>query len=326
MRTDPARPLAIIGNLNVDQWLGPVTRFPAWDEELLIETSRVELAGSAGYIALACRALGIAPFIVSTVGDDLFGHFTLDTLRALGLETTGVEIIPGLPTPLGLIFVGPDGERGILSVLGAHAEMSAGLALRHDERVAACPEVFLCGNYLLPRCAPLQMSSYARMARARGQTVVFDPSWDPGGWSDHVREETRLLLPDVDVYLPNQEELCRLTATSSWERGLDAIRGLAAETVIKRGAAGAVYASATEVIEVSGLPIEAVNTIGAGDVFDAAYLYGRRRGWQPTERLSFACAYAAHVVAQRGERHYPDEQEVGAFRDRLSQVSSGANG
>lgn len=323
MRSELSAPLAIVGNLNVDQWLGPITRFPAWDEELLIDSSRVELAGSAGYIALACRALGISPFIVSTIGDDVFGRFTLDSLRNLGLDTSGVETIAGPPTPLGLIFIGPGGERGILSVLGAHAMMSAGVAERHDDRVATCPEVFLCGNYLLPQCTPLQMRDYARMARARGQLVAFDPSWDPCGWTAPMREETRTLLSDVDVYLPNQQELCRVTATSSWERGLDEVRGLATETVIKRGADGAVFASAEEIIEVPGLPVEAINTIGAGDVFDAAYLYGRRRAWPPKERLTFACAYAAHVIAQRGERQYPDEDAVHAYRRRVARVVSG---
>lgn len=325
MHRDPSGPLAIIGNLNVDQWLGPVTRFPAWDEELLIDASRIELAGSAGYIGLACRGLGIDPFIVSTVGNDLFGRFTLDTLRDFGLETSGVETVPGLPTPVGLIFIGPGGERGILSVLGAHAEMSAEVARRHDDRVAACPEVFLCGNYLLPKCSPLQMRDYAQMARERGQIVVFDPSWDPGGWIEQTRGETRALLSDVDVYLPNQEELCRVTATSSWKCGLDAIRGMATETIVKRGAGGAVFASAQEIIDVPGLPIEAVNTIGAGDVFDAAYLYGRRCGWPPEERLAFACSLAAYIVAQRGERHYPDEQTVRAYRNKFSENVQGAD-
>lgn len=323
MVIDPCGPMAIVGNLNVDQWLGPVTRFPAWNEELLVNTSRVELAGSAGYIALACRGLGIAPFIVSTVGDDLFGRFTLDTMHQLGFDTSGVETISGQPTPLGLIFVGAGGERGILSILGSHTEMSTTVALRHDDRVAVCPEVFLCGNYLLPRCSPAQMRHYARRARERGQAVIFDPSWDPGGWSEQMRAETLALLPEVDVYLPNHEELCRVTASSSWECGLEAIRGLATETVIKRGAGGAVFASAEEAVEVPGLPVDAANTIGAGDVFDAAYLYGRRRAWSPAQRLGFACAYAAYVVAQRGERHYPGEQTVEVFRASFDDQKSG---
>ena len=68
-----------------------------------------------------------------------------------------------------------------------------------------------------------------------------------------------------------------------------------------------------ERIAVPGFPVDAVNTVGAGDVFDAAYLYARRLGWPPVERLRFANALAAMVVSQRGERIYPDADSVMRF-------------
>jgi sugar/nucleoside kinase (ribokinase family) len=63
-------------------------------------------------------------------------------------------------------------------------------------------------------------------------------------------------------------------------------------------------------VSVPGLPIQAVNTIGAGDIFDIGYLYGRRRGWEPEQRLRFANALAANVIAQPGARQYPDASAV----------------
>lgn len=307
------RPIAIVGNLNVDQIVSTVTRFPEWDEELIVESSRVELAGTAGYLALAGRGFGMSPFVVSTVGDDANAAFLRRELIAAGIDTAGVATIRDAATCLGIVFVGDRGQRSILTVLGAHEQMSVAVAERHDDRIAACAEVFLCGNFLLPQFSPGLVTGYARGLRQRGQFVVFDPSWDPGGWQAQTCDDTLALLDHVDLFMPNQEELCHLTGTSTWEEGVAAIGSRARHTVIKRGALGAVSVDGKAVIDVPGLPIDAANTTGAGDVFDMSFIYGRRKGWEVRQCLEFACASAAYVVSQAGSRTYPDEHAVREF-------------
>jgi len=306
-------PIALVGNLNVDQWVQTVERFPAWDEEIVVDSSQIALAGTAGYLLLACRGLGLDGFVVSTIGDDPFGAFLEGELARLGADASGVEVLPDEQTCLGIIFVGPGGERSILTTLGAHAHMSVAVAQRHDERISICAEVFLCGAYVMPQFGPADLLTYAQSLRARGQLVAFDPSWDPGGWGEQTQRETLALLPTVDVYLPNDTELMHLTGTSTWEAALVAVSGLAGETVLKRGPDGAVYARGAERIAVPGFPVDAVNTVGAGDVFDAAYLYARRKEWPPEDRLRFACALAAMIVSQPGTRVYPDAVAVERF-------------
>lgn len=316
------RPLAVVGNLNVDQWIQTVERFPRWDEEVTVDSARIELAGTAGYALLACHGLGLDGFVVSTIGDDIFGRFIQQRLASLDIDATGIDVVPGEETSLGMIFVGPDGRRGILSTLGAHRCMTVDVAERHDDRIAGCAEVFLCGNYLLPSFSPAAALPYARTLRARGQTVVFDPSWDPGGWSEQTRTETYELLPAVDVYLPNEEELLHLTGRSTWRESLAAVTGLAVETVVKRGAAGAVYTGPDGYAAVPAFSVNAVNTIGAGDVFDIGYLYGRRLGWPPERRLRFASALAAILISQLGPRVYPDAAAVIRFMAQAAPVAS----
>ncbi len=311
--------MAIVGNLNVDLWVQTVTRFPSWDEEHIVDSARVELAGTAGYLMLACQGLGIDVLAVSTVGDDLFGRFLRDQLGASGMTSDGIEVLAGEETPLSLIFVGEGGRRSILSTLGAHKQMDIEVVRRHDAHIARCREVFLCGNYLLPRLGPSDVLSYAEEARGRGQIVAFDPSWDPAGWGEQTRQDTYRLLRTVDVYLPNEEELIHLTGHADWRDGLRHVAGIASEVVLKRGPAGAVYADSQGWFEVPGFPANAVNTIGAGDVFDVGYLFGRRMGWAPQQRVQFACAMAAIIIAQVGERTYPDTATVLAFlREHIS--------
>lgn len=312
-------PIAIVGNLNVDQVVQTVTRFPHWDEELIVDGFRFELAGTAGYLAVAARSLGMDPFTVSTIGDDTLGDFLRDELRSAGIDASGVVTLPGMETCLGIIFVGDQGQRSILTVLGAHEEMSVRIAREQDAGVARCAEVVLCGSYLLPNFSPGQLVDYARDLRARGQTVVFDPSWDPAGWPDRTRDETLALLAEVDIFLPNDEELARLTRTEGWQEGVDALAGTGCQVIVKRGARGAATRRDGIDIEVPGLNVRAVNTIGAGDVFDMGYLYARRQGWDITRCMAFANATAAYVVSQPGKRAYPDADTVLSFAASLDQ-------
>jgi sugar/nucleoside kinase (ribokinase family) len=310
MPNDLTTPVAIVGNLNVDQWIGPIDRFPDWDEEIIVESSRLELAGTAGYLLRAAHGLGMTGFVVSTIGDDPYGALVLDELRRLGAETRGVEVLPGAETCLGMIFIGSEGQRAIIATLGAHAEMNLDVVCRHDDRIAACGDVFLCGMYLLPKLRAPDILPYAGTVSARGQQVFFDPSWDPAGWTPQTRKGTLALLAAVDVYLPNETELLHLTGAVDLDAALDQVCQLAGEVVVKRGANGALLASGSSRVSVPALPVTPVNTIGAGDVFDIGYLYARRLGWRPEERLRFACGLAGMVVAQAGIRQYPNADEV----------------
>jgi ribokinase len=306
-------PVAIVGNLNVDLWVRPVARFPLPDEEIVVESARLELAGTAGYMLHACRALGIPAVTVSTIGDDAFGAAVIREMEGIGASLAGVETLAGEETSVGIVFVAPDGSRGLLSTLGAHRAMSVAVARRHDAAVAACAEVILCGNYLLPQFGPADAVDYAREARARGQAVYFDPSWDPAGWTARTRDDTFALLQTVDCYLPNEAEVLNLTGRDDLDAAIADVAALAGEVVVKRGAAGAIWARGDERVAVPAFAVDAVNTIGAGDIFDISYLYGVRRGWPPAKRIHFAGALAALVIRQSGARSYPNAAAVLSF-------------
>lgn len=317
------RAIGLIGNFNADLVLGPVERMPAWDEELAAEGGALLVAGAAGYLALAAQALGLEPRIVSTLGDDAVGRLLLADLRRRGILTGGISVIAGEPSALSAVLVGPDGRRGIATVAGAHRRMDLSVYRGHRRFLAACAEVVLCGTYLLPSLGPAEALAIARDARARGQVVAFDPSWDPAGWPEATRRDTLALLAEVDVYLPNEAELCRLTGAASWEDGLDQVARLCPETVVKLGPGGAAaladlsqtgegggVGSQGGLVRVPALPVTAVNTIGAGDCFDAAYLWARRQGWPMARRLQFANAYAG-LVAARPDRATVGERDEG---------------
>src|SRR5215204_2089365 len=85
-----------------------------------------------------------------------------------------------------------------------------------------------------------------------GQIVVFDPSWDPPGWGENTRRGTRDLLRTVDIYMPNVAEVADLPS----------------EMVVKRGPEGATCVRQGAWVDMPAFAVNAINTIGAGDVFD----------------------------------------------------------
>jgi ribokinase len=321
-------PLAIVGNLNVDLWVHPVDRFPSRDEEHIVDSARVELAGTAGYALLACEALGLKTVTVSTIGDDALGQIMMQSATRSNITLQDVEVLEGQETPLSMVFINTDGSRCIISTVGAHARMDVDVVRSHDSSIAGCLELFICGSYLLPQLGPAAIREYALTARRRGQIVAFDPSWDPAGWTDRLRRETLELLHTVDVYMPNMQELSHVTGHADWQEAAREISGIPGEVIIKRGAQGACFVDdAGEWIEVPGFEVHAVNTIGAGDVFDMGYLFARRMAWAPRQRLEFASALAAIVVAQAGTRQYPSMSTVLSFlRDRVGDERWGPNG
>jgi sugar/nucleoside kinase (ribokinase family) len=117
-----------------------------------------------------------------------------------------------------------------------------------------------------------------------GLTTSLDPNWDPSGkW--HPFDE---LLRQVDVFLPNENEALALTGAVSVEAAVNDLRQKCKTVALKLGAQGALACRGEESVHVSALKLQVVDTIGAGDTFDAGFLYGYLNGWNLEKALSLA--------------------------------------
>lgn len=301
--------LGIVGNLNVDILMGP-SPLPVWEREVLAGSLEMRVAGTAGYLALAARALGMEPVILSALGTDHLSRFVLDELDAQGIKTSGIASLPGMDSPVTVAVVESDGKRALVTVLGAHEQIDLDFYRARNHLLADAGEIFLCGTYLLPNLGPQQALEIARESRKRGQQVIFDPSWDPRGWSEEIKNATFEVLKQVDLFLPNEEELCALTGTTDWHSAMARVGALGPEVVVKRGPRGSAAVVKGVVYEVEGVRVTARDTTGAGDVFDVGYLWARRQGWPPEKRLRFANTLAGLVVEEPRRTRYPSAEMV----------------
>jgi sugar/nucleoside kinase (ribokinase family) len=147
--------------------------------------------------------------------------------------------------------------------------------------------------------------------------VVADVAWDPDA---RLTEELRRKLSLVDIFLPNAREA---RTVAECDDIAVAARSLACESglvVVKDGASGALAwdASTGTSLRVPGLVVEERDTTGAGDVFDAAFVYASLEGWPLAQRVRFANLCAAESVKHPGgSLAAPCWRDLGVFWEKL---------
>lgn len=299
--------ISVIGNVNIDLLVWPVTELPPPGADLPVESIKIRAAGSAGNTALALANLGCIPYLVGCVGEDHFGRFILRELAAAGIEE-GVIVVPDEPTGISIAFEGPGRDRSFVSLLGSLEAFRASMV---PPEALARDFVLLCGYFSLPSLRGEPGVQLLERVRAAGGCTLFDCDWDPGGWSRVSREEISNLLPLVDVFLPSEEEARGLTGLDdplAAARALQEVSG--GRVVAKLGANGCAAFGLGEEHWISAPPVQVSDTTGAGDSFNGGLLYALSGGAEWSEALRFATRLASTVVSRSSESRYPKLEEL----------------
>lgn len=292
----------VLGDANPDLVLrgDVVPRFG--QAEQLLDAASLVLGGSASIMAHALARLGRATRLGALTGRDVFGDAVVDLLAAQGVDTSGVIRDPTQSTGL-TVVLSQGQERAILTFLGAIADLSVEQAATALETAARDGALHLhVSSYFLQHNLAGGLAGLFRRAHELGLTTSLDPNYDPAELWDGVEE----LLPHLDVLLPNRAETLAIAARIGDDSHDLATAGafLAARgptVVIKDGRNGAVQVNPDgSALSDAGSAVDAVDTTGAGDTFDAAYLDSRLRGLSSTECLRRAVLAGALSTAAIG--------------------------
>jgi ribokinase len=268
----------VVGSTNVDL-VHAVPVLPRPGETVLSSSWRREGGGKGANRAVALARLGAQVRFVSAVGDDEQGRWSLDLLRAEGLDVSGVRLTPA-PTGQALVLVDPQGENCIVVSPGANGFVVA-------------PEDVDADVLLLSLEVPLSAVSAAAAAGcARGVPVVLNAA--------PAQPLPPALLADVDVLVVNETEWAGL--------GEPAVPA----AVVTRGARGCLVVEDGRPWELPAVPVEhVVDTTGAGDCFAAALALGVGQGLPLGEAVRFASVAAALSVTAPGARAgLPSHEDV----------------
>ena len=262
--------LLVLGEVNPDVVVRAADPHPVFGQvERWVDAIELVVGSSSVIFACGAARLGLRTAFAGVVGDDALGRFMLAAMAERNIETAAIRIDPAAPTGASLILSGPS-DRAILTAPGTTPLLRVGDV--PPSLLARARHVHV-GSYFLLDAARPDLPALFRAARAGGATTSFDCNWDPRErWDGGVRA----LLAETDLFLPNATEATRITEVENVAAAGGALGALGPRVVaVKLGAEGALAVTALgDVVRLPALAVDAVDTTGAGDSFDAGFLAG----------------------------------------------------
>ncbi len=299
-----------LGDLIADFYLG-IERFPVAPGQHQDVSALMLGPGGAGNALVAAARLGLPCVALGAVGEDWIGERVLAQLRDEGVDTSAVLVMEDEATTTAVVLKANASQHVFLGYPGARGPTSLPAAWREALHSAG---VVLVDGWAYRQSWPDVIRAGVEAAASAGATVLFDPG--PLGpalnldWRDSILRAARVLLI-------NDDEARALTGESDPRASLAILRNWGARTVIiKRGAGGCVIADEEKWIECPGYPVQAVDSIGAGDCFAAAVAWGllHQQPWEVMGAVANAVG-AAKVQKIGSALAAPTRAEVRAILD-----------
>lgn len=273
--------------------------------ECMVEFNAGEALSSAVHFSKACggdvlNALvaasrqGARTAFVSRVGDDPFGAGLRAAWQEEGIDTSHAPLVPG---ENGVYFISLDahGERSFTYRRAGSAASQLAADQVDEAFIASARCILLSGitQAISPGARAATLAA-ARFARRHGVLVAYDPNYRPRLWAapDHARAACAELLPYVDLLLPSLPADADILPCPP--------QSLVGHTVVKRGEQGCEVWLRGERTALPAASAKVVDTTGAGDAWNGAYLAAILRGAAPVDAAALANGVAAAKLAHRG--------------------------
>ncbi len=285
--------LLVIGEINPDIIVTDPDPQPVFGQvDRLVDGIALVIGSSSVIFACGAARLGLRTAFFGTVGDDPFGRFMLSSMADRGIDVTGCIVDPTLPTGVTVVLSAPQ-DRATLTALGTIGAMRLTNVAKDLARRARHVHV---GSYFLQEALQPDLPDFFRSVRQAGGTTSLDSNWDPTErWNGGLED----LLVETDVFLPNSAEARKLTGCDDdTTAGRELLRRVEQPgrldtprcVVVKQGAQGAVAFYNGQTVQRRALRVEVADTTGAGDSFDAGFVYGWLAGWPLVDSLDFGIA------------------------------------
>jgi sugar/nucleoside kinase (ribokinase family) len=268
----PRFDVTIAGELNLDLILYGLPDQLAPERELLADRMMLTLGSSSAIVAHNLAALGSRVGFQSRIGDDSLGQIALERLRQGGVDVSQVRIAPGAITTGLTVILHHEAWRNILTYSGTIAETSW---QDLDLDYLADSRHFHFSSYYLQRALRPRVGELFQRLKAKGLTISLDTNDDPDDrWDGDLKD----VLRHVDVFLPNEREACKAAGTENMEAAIRKLSEWVPLVVVKLGRKGAMAQRGGERFVSPSREVATVDTVGAGDSFDAGFLHQFVRG------------------------------------------------
>lgn len=311
-----AHDVSVIGPLNIDLLIrgeGPPNweAIPTWDGAADMEMAA---AGSVGYTVQNLARLGLSVWVSSCLPDDPLGLFIDSALQRAGVDTSLVRTMPDTLGGIGVyMLLFGSRKRPLAYRLPTHPLWALEYTPEEIEKLLDA-RVLHSGGYLHYKDAwHGALRDLYKMARERGLITTLDPQFPLFAMQPPWMPALEDVLPYVDILLCDENEARSITAESDLataaKRMLDAGCGT---VIIKQGAEGStLYTDSITHHQPAVVLGELVDSIGAGDTYDAGIIYGTLQGWHHERRMLFASIAAGFsVLGAGGTQSMPDLETI----------------
>ena len=264
----------------------------------------VIMPGGTYTMALALTRLGLDTRWANTFGNDLFSRYVRDMAAADGIDASAFTF-RDQPVQRVSVAYSARGERGFISF------SQPAVTPPPPSSVETIDAGYLLQTF---RFEP-DWLSFVAAQKARGAKILLDCR---GGDFDLDTPGVSELVGLADIFSPNAEEALRLTGTETIDAAGTRLAGLAPLVVIKCGADGAQVHDKTGMFRVPSPRIEVVDTVGAGDSFNAGLLAGLVRGSALEEAVTLGVLCGSLSTTATGGRACPTADALEAFAQTLA--------
>jgi 5-dehydro-2-deoxygluconokinase len=279
------------------------------------------LGGSSANTAFGCARLGLKAGLISRIGDDALGHFLVETIAREGCDVSHVSVDPTRLTAAVVLGIKDRNSFPLIFMRENCADMAIAEADVEEAYIAKSKALLITGTHLSTEYINRISSLALERARKNNIRTVLDIDYRPVLWeltkrgdgetryvrSDNVTAHIQRMLPKFDLVIGTIEEFNIAGGSGEIMESLRAIRAATPATlVVKRGPLGcavidgAIPANLDQAFNGTGVEVEVLNVVGAGDAFSAGFLSGWLRGEDYDACCRYANACGALVVSRHG--------------------------
>lgn len=295
----------VIGRSCVD-YIALIDRFPAENQKVPLKFRLIEGGGQGGTASCCISKLGGHVAYVGKLGDDEEGRFCLKRLKDFGVATKYIEIVNNGKTPVAYAFVNAiSGERTIFYEPNELPKIKLNQTMRNlftkSDVILLDPEVTYLGYEI------------KRIAHSNTKIVYDGERWREG--ITDIMDTADYFIPSSDFLVADELNFGDIPLGQKMLQLDERIHG---QLIVTCGQDGAYYVSEDRLYHVPALKIKAVDTIGAGDNFHAAFALALAKGFDLQRCVKFSVGVASLSCREYGGRNgIPDIKEALESANRL---------
>ncbi|MBW4527298.1 MAG: ribokinase [Phormidium tanganyikae FI6-MK23] len=287
------RSIIVFGSINMDL-VARVPQLPQPGETLSGYSFATVPGGKGANQAVGVAKLGGSSRMIGRVGEDAFGAELLKSLQDAGVQTDLITVDRTISSGVAMIAVDDRSENHIIVIPGANGNVDT-------SDVDRLKSVLTNSSILLLQLEiPIAIvESAATIAKQIGATVILDPAPAPANFPEP-------LYPLIDILTPNAIETAQLVGfpiqnQSDADRAATVLQQKGAKTVVvKLGSQGAFCATEHDRFFVPAFPVEAIDTVAAGDAFNAGLAVALSEGLPIQDAIVWGAASGALSVTKSG--------------------------